>query len=100
MVSPPAGCCMRRTLVLVAMLAGCRTAPARAQASDESLIRAARAHNNRAIAAHDTAALASDWMPEFWLVSSTNAQTAGRDAARSRFAQQFALRPDLIYVRE
>ena len=32
-------------------------------------------------------------------MSSTNAQTAGRDAARSRFAQLFASRPDLIYVR-
>jgi ketosteroid isomerase-like protein len=67
--------------------------------ADADAIRAARARSNQAIAAHDTMALADTWLPEFWLVSSTNAQTAGRDAARARFAQLFASRPDLIYVR-
>ena len=78
-----------------ALLLGCRegTRP------DEMAIRTARAENNRAIAAHDTTAVASIWLPEFWLVSSTNAQSAGRDAARARFAQIFASRPDVVFVR-
>jgi hypothetical protein len=64
------------------------------------MIRDARARSNRAIAAHDTISIASGWLPEFILVSSTNAQSIGRDAARTRYAQLFASRPDVIYVRE
>ena len=79
----------------LALIAAC----GRAQHGDETAIRAARAENNRAIAAHDTAAIASVWLPEFWLVSSSNAQSAGRDAARARFAQIFAMRPNVVFVR-
>lgn len=79
----------------MALLAACRDG----QHADEALIHAARAENNRAIAAHDTSAVASIWLPEFWLVSSANAQSAGRDAARARFAQTFATRPDVVFVR-
>lgn len=71
----------------------------RATAIDESRIRAARGHSNRAIAAHDTAALASVWLPEFHMVSSTNVQSPGRAAAVARFADLFASRPDVIFVR-
>ena len=67
---------------------------------DEAMIRSARARSNQAIAAHDGVMLADTWLPEFWLVSSTNAQSAGRDAARARFVQLFATRPDVVYVRE
>jgi ketosteroid isomerase-like protein len=73
--------------------------PCPVDVADAADIRAVRARNNQAIADHDTIALAEAWAPEFWLVSSTNAQTAGRDAARGRFAQQFATRRDLLYVR-
>ena len=68
--------------------------------ADETMIRSARARSNQAIAAHDVVTLADTWLPEFWLVSSTNAQSAGRDAARARFVQLFATRPDVVYVRE
>ena len=64
------------------------------------MIRSARARSNQAIAAHDVVTLADTWLPEFWLVSSTNAQSAGRDAARARFVQLFSARPDVVYVRE
>ena len=74
-------------------------AAAGAQSGDDGLIRAARARSNAAIAAHDTVALSESWLPEFWLVSSTNAQSAGRDAARARFVQLFSTRPDVVYVR-
>ena len=77
-----------------------RTGSVAAQRHDEEMIRAARAGSNRAIASHDTLALASVWLPEFWTVSSTNAQSAGRDAARARYAELFASRPDVVYVRQ
>jgi ketosteroid isomerase-like protein len=77
------------------VMAACRDG----QHEDEAAIRAARAENNRAIAAHDTAAIASLWLPEFWLVSSSNAQSAGQAAARARFSQIFASRPDVVFVR-
>ena len=79
----------------ITLLVACREG----QRPDETAIRNARAENNRAIAAHDTIAIASIWLPEFWLVSSANAQSAGRDAARARFAQIFASRPDVVFVR-
>ena len=64
------------------------------------MIHSTRTRSNQAIAAHDVVTLADTWLPEYWLVSSTNAQSAGRDAARARFVQLFAARPDVVYVRE
>jgi uncharacterized protein (TIGR02246 family) len=72
---------------------------ARLQPSDEDVIRAARARSNAAIAAHDPAAIARLWMEDVHVVSSTSTQTAGRDANRQRMAQQFANRPDTVYIR-
>lgn len=69
------------------------------QPSDEQLIRAARGRSNAAIAAHDLTAIAGEWMPDVHVVSSTSAQTAGREANQQRMAQQFTNRPDTIYVR-
>jgi ketosteroid isomerase-like protein len=67
--------------------------------SDLEQIRTARARSNAAIAAHDLAAIASVWMDNVHVVSSTSAQTSGRESNRQRMAQQFASRPDTIYVR-
>ena len=63
------------------------------------MIRAARARSNAAIAAHDPAAIARVWMVDVHVVSSTSAQTAGRELNQERMARQFANRPDTIYVR-
>src|SRR3954471_14643724 len=71
-----------------------------AQTSDDTAIRAARDRSNRAIAAHDLDGVASVWLPEFHSVASTNAQAVGRDAARANFAQYFATRPDVVYLRQ
>ena len=73
---------------------------ARQQSSDEQLIREARARSNAAIAAHDQAAIARLWMDDVHVVRSTGAQVAGRMANQQRMAQQFAARPDTIYVRQ
>ena len=87
----------------VVLLGACRPAPEIADQGhlglDETMIRSVRARSNHAIAAHDVVTLADTWLPEYWLVSSTNAQSAGRDAARARFVQLFATRPDVMYVR-
>jgi ketosteroid isomerase-like protein len=68
-------------------------------ASDEQLIRAARALSNAGIAKHDVAAIARVWMENVHVVSSTGAQTAGRSANQQRFVEQFKNRPDTVYVR-
>ena len=70
-----------------------------AQSADEMAIRAAREVSNRAIAAHDLDGVASVWLPEYSSVTSANVQSSGREAARARFAQNFATRPDITYVR-
>lgn len=84
------------------LLASLAAAPLSAQkmSADESMIRAARDYSNRAIAKHDTSALASVWLAEYSSVSSTNAQNRGRDAARISFAGLFKDRPDVVYIRE
>jgi ketosteroid isomerase-like protein len=66
---------------------------------DEKLIREVRARSNAAIAAHDPPAMARAWMDDVHVVSSTSAQTAGKAANQERMTQQFARRPDTIYVR-
>lgn len=70
------------------------------QSKDEQLIREARARSNAAIRSHDPAAMARLWMDDVHVVRSTGAQVAGRELNRQRMAQQFATRPDTIYVRE
>jgi ketosteroid isomerase-like protein len=73
---------------------------ARQQSNDEQLIREARARSNAAIRAHDTEAMARLWMEDVHVVRSTGAQVAGRKPNQERMAQQFASRPDTIYVRQ
>ena len=70
------------------------------QSRDEQLIREARARSNAAIRAHDPVAMARLWMDDVHVVRSTGAQVAGREPNQQRMAQQFATRPDTIYVRE
>lgn len=73
---------------------------ARQHSADERLIREARARSNAAIAAHDPAAMARLWMEDVHVIRSTGSQVAGRERNQARMAQQFATRPDTIYVRE
>ena len=72
----------------------------RQQSKDEQLIREARARSNAAIRAHDPVAMARLWMDDVHVGRSTGAQVAGREANQQRMAQQFASRPDTIYVRQ
>jgi ketosteroid isomerase-like protein len=62
-------------------------------------ISAARARSNAAIAAHDTAAIAREWMPDVHVVASMGAQAAGADANVKSMAAAFARRPDTKWVR-
>lgn len=68
-------------------------------AEAQSLIRAARARSNAAIAVHDLAGIAREWTSDVSVLSSTGKQTSGRDANRANLARQFELRPDTKYVR-
>lgn len=86
-------------LVFALVIGMSAQAPAAQTQTDEQLIRAARVRSNAAIAVHDPSAMAREWMPDIHVVSSTSAQTAGRDANQQRMARQFANRPDTIYVR-
>ena len=67
--------------------------------TDETSIRAARARSNQAIVAHDVAGITSHWMPDVHIVTSTSAQGAGRAVNGQRMTDQFARRPDTVYVR-
>jgi molybdate transport system substrate-binding protein len=73
---------------------------AKPQSADEQMIREARARSNAAIAAHDPTAMARLWMDDVHVVRSTGSQVAGRERNQERMAQQFATRPDTIYVRQ
>jgi ketosteroid isomerase-like protein len=85
-------------------LAGCAArTPSSGVAGDtdpaRQAILAARARSNAAIAAHDTAAIAREWMPDIHVVSSTSAQTAGADANAAAMSAAFARRTDTKWVR-
>lgn len=84
---------------LLALVVAGSSLRAQSQPSDESAIRQARAASNRAIAAHDTAMIAQHFMPDVHVVSSASMLSAGRDENARRFAEQFAARPDVVYVR-
>jgi ketosteroid isomerase-like protein len=89
-----------RSCISVVMLIAVQGVALLAQAgADEKLIREARARSNAAIAAHDPPAIAQVWMDDVHVTSSTSAQASGRAANQERMAQQFARRPDTIYVR-
>jgi ketosteroid isomerase-like protein len=99
---PPAGVASQLRRLLPAALWLCLTGPVGAQPAaspDEAAIRAARGRSNAAIAAHDVAGIARHWLPDVHIVTSTSAQASGRDANGERMAQQFARRPDTVYVR-
>lgn len=97
-----------RALLLTFLCTACVTAQIRprgggqapAPPSDETRIRAARAESNDAIARKDLAAISRHWLPEFHMISSTNDQSAGREAARASFREVFASRANVVYVRE
>ena len=93
------GSAMAGVVCGVAACAGFVVSATGQQPGDELLIRDARGRSNQAIAAHDLAGIARVWMPDVHVVSSTSAQTAGRDANRESMAAQFKNRPDTVYVR-
>ena len=90
------------TVVACAATSYDRTHPVQAwqPSKDEQLIREARARSNAAIRAHDPAAMARLWMDDVHVVRSTGTQVAGRERNQQRMEQQFATRPDTIYVRQ
>lgn len=91
-------------LIASASLAACLSpAPARSQpmptANAVALITEARARSNIAIAAHDTAGIAREWMPDVHVVSSTGTQNGGVEANLRSMQAAFTRRPDTKWVR-
>ena len=74
-------------------------APCQRAKADAAAIRAARDQSNRAIAAHDVDGTVRAFLPEYVSVSSGNIRTIGRDAGRVSYAQIFANRPGVLFVR-
>jgi hypothetical protein len=68
--------------------------------SDEELIRAARIESNQALARRDLTRLSQRWLPEYYMLSSRNEQSVGRDSARASFRRTFSSRANVVYVRE
>ena len=66
---------------------------------DEELIRDARARSNAAIAEHDLEGIASIWMDNLHVTTSTSALGDGKQANQQRMGEQFKRRPDTTYVR-
>jgi ketosteroid isomerase-like protein len=105
MTSPLAGTAHAHAIVLATLaLAGCAArTPSSVPTVDRDpavqAILAARARSNAAIAAHDTAAIAREWMPDIHVVSSASAQTAGADANAAAMSAAFARRTDTKWVR-
>ncbi|MFN8060303.1 MAG: nuclear transport factor 2 family protein [Vicinamibacterales bacterium] len=95
---------MRRRAVWVAGVVGvglaASVAAVRQGEADEGLIREARARSNRAIAAHDVAGIAREWMPDVNVMTSTSAQATGVTPNAARMTRQFETRPDTVYVRQ
>ena len=77
-------------LPLFFVLCAARVLSGQTKPSDDAMIRAARASFNRAIAAHDTAAMATFWASDYHGVSSRNTQSNGRDEERNGWPALFA----------
>jgi ketosteroid isomerase-like protein len=87
---------MKKILVLMLLSAvSCRFM----EGTEERMIRDQRQKSNDGIAAKDTAAIASVWTADYHVVTSRNAEVAGRKANSERFASEFESKGDVIYVR-
>ncbi len=86
------------SLSLLIAISSCKQ-PIRMHSEDEASIRTARNLSNQAIERKDTVALASIWTSDYHVITSRNFEALGRDANRSRFAEEFRTRPDVIYIR-
>ena len=89
---------MRSSTVIVALTFGIVSRGA--APADEKSIRDARRRSNAAIARHDAPGIARFWMDDIHITTSTSAHGHRcRHQPGTRMAQQFARRPDTIYVR-
>lgn len=92
---------IRVGLILIVMAigwSGCQPGRMKEE-GDEHLIRQARDVSNKAIAEHDTVALAGTLAEDYHVITSRNGEAAGRAAMLKRFTEDFLTRPDIIYIR-
>lgn len=88
------------TLIVIVFSAGCsRPTSVTSRSEDELHIRAAREVSNMAIRDHNVALMATAWTSDYHVVTSRNFETAGRQGNIDRYANEFATKPDIIYIR-
>jgi len=66
---------------------------------EEEIIKSNRALSNQAIANHDTTGIASVLTDDFHMLTSRNAEVSGKHNAVRKFAEEFNLRNDVVYIR-
>lgn len=86
------------SIMIATAFTGC-TSVSLPNSNDETLIRATRQASNQAIANHDSTSIAEFWTEDFHIVSSRNSELSGRESMRQSFAQDFKLKPDVVYIR-
>lgn len=69
------------------------------RSSDEIQIRNVRNLSNDAIARHDSVTIGNYWTEDFHVISSRNAEIAGREANRQVFIREFNTKKKVVYVR-
>lgn len=66
---------------------------------DQKAIKAARKANNKAIKEHDAVAVASDYLEDFFILTSTNGLFTGKERVQSIYQSVFDSREAVIFVR-
>lgn len=86
-------------LIFGGLILSCSKSVPTAMSPDEKAIREARAFFNKAIAEHDTALIDETWLDNFTVISSRDHTAEGKPANRQLFVNDFASKPDVIYIR-
>ncbi|MBA4145947.1 MAG: hypothetical protein DI538_20970 [Azospira oryzae] len=86
--------------LMASVLLSCKKDISSSSPSNEEIsIREVRRLSNEAIAQHDTVALISAWTADYHMLTSRNAEVSGAANAAHKFAEEFNVRPDVIYTR-
>ncbi len=86
-------------LLIASSLMSCKKDIPSERSKEEVSIRQVRQLSNQAIAKHDTVALLKAWATDYHMITSRNAEVSGAANAVHKFADEFKVRPDVIYIR-
>jgi ketosteroid isomerase-like protein len=88
-----------RSIVLNLILTVCCFACGTNTTDQKKEIADSRAAFNLAIAKHDTSEMVKYWTDEIVVVTSRNTRFVGKDQYASGLGQEFAAKPDVVYIR-